>query len=176
MKISGAWPASTAPSAKLNGNPARVGSSLPEVPTYRILAMACSSPGSSAHQSICEHGYNPLAMTHCRVRFAVLRALTALGLLLALVAPAFAHVSALPSGARVEPSPLTATAVAAAPVPSAVVAASPTAGSGWVVPALAALTLGSRPRRPRSGETSVPRSGSRILPARTRRRLCVDCW
>jgi len=110
--------------------------------------MACSSPGSSAHQSICEHGYNPLAMTHWRVRFAVLRALTALGLLLALVAPAFAHVSALPSGARVEPSPLTATAVAAAPGTSAVVAASPTAGSWWVVLALAALTLGwRRPRR-----------------------------
>src|SRR2546429_8545222 len=43
MKISGAWPASTAPSAKLNGKPARVGSSVPEVPTYRILAIGASS-------------------------------------------------------------------------------------------------------------------------------------
>src|SRR5438034_433251 len=88
-------------------------------------------------------------MTRWRVGFAVLRALTALGLLLALVAPVSAHVSALPSGARVEPSPPTATAVATAPGPSAVVAASPTAGSWWVVLALTALTLGRR--RPRRG-------------------------
>src|SRR5436309_14967853 len=42
MKISGAWPASTAPRAKLNGKPARVGSSVPEVPTYRMLAIRAS--------------------------------------------------------------------------------------------------------------------------------------
>jgi len=87
-------------------------------------------------------------MTHWRAGFAVLRALTALALLLALVAPASAHVSALLSEGRIEPSPLAAPAVATAPDPSAPVAASPAPGSWWVVLAIAALALGwRRPRR-----------------------------
>src|SRR3989442_8500527 len=42
MSLPAGWPAWTAPRARLSGKPARVGSSVPEVPTYRMLAIRAS--------------------------------------------------------------------------------------------------------------------------------------
>src|SRR5256885_1356625 len=63
MKISGAWPASTAPRAKLNGKPARVGSSGPEVPTYRMLAIRASVDVRAAGR----RGWSSVAAALCLV-------------------------------------------------------------------------------------------------------------